>query len=106
MTCRFSSSKPGDTPVRTPEQQNTNFWPAACNASGSNLNQKVSIQMPAQLPRTASPTPRPTRRLKPEVAAKWAAQRRESDIQNLYQTPVEKLSPDDIARMKAAFFRG
>ena len=53
-----------------------------------------------------SPTPRPTRRLKPEVAAKWAAQRRESEIQNLYETPVEKLSPDDIARMKAAFFRG
>ena len=62
--------------------------------------------MPAQLPRSVSPTPRPTRRLKPEVAAIWAAQRREYEIQNLYESPVEKLSPDDIARMKAAFFRG
>jgi hypothetical protein len=40
------------------------------------------------------------------VAAKWAAQRRASELENLYQTPVEKLSPDEIARMKAAFFRG
>lgn len=62
--------------------------------------------MPAQSPRSVSPTHRPTRRLKPEVAARWAAQRRESEIQNLYETPVEKLSPDDIARMKAAFFKG
>jgi len=35
-----------------------------------------------------------------------AAQRRQAELQALYQTPVEKLSPDDIARMKAAFLRG
>lgn len=62
--------------------------------------------MPAQLPPSATHSSRPTRRLKPEVAAKWAAQRRASELENLYQTPVEKLSPDEIARMKAAFFRG
>lgn len=62
--------------------------------------------MPAKTPRTASKSPRPTRRLKPEVAAKLAAQRRQAELQALYQTPVEKLSPDDIARMKAAFLRG
>lgn len=62
--------------------------------------------MPAQFPRSSGPSARPTRRLKPEVAAKWAAQRRESEIQSLYQRPVDKLSPDEIARMKAAFLRG
>lgn len=62
--------------------------------------------MATQIPRSASPTARPARRLKPEVAARLAAQRRETEIQSLYQTPLEKLSPEDIARMKAAFFRG
>lgn len=62
--------------------------------------------MPAQVTRSAAPTARPTRRLKPEVAARWAAQRRETELQSLYQTPLEKLSPEDLARMKAAFFRG
>ena len=63
-------------------------------------------KMAAQSPRSVSTSPRPTRRLKPEVAAKWAAQRKATEIESLYQTPVEKLSPDDLARMKAAFFRG
>lgn len=62
--------------------------------------------MSAQVTRSVPPAPRPSRRLKPEVAARWAAQRRESELKNLYQTPVEKLSPEDIARMKAAFLRG
>lgn len=49
---------------------------------------------------------RPTRRLKPEVAARLAAQRRQHDLKDLYQTPVEQLSPEDLARMKAAFLSG
>lgn len=47
-----------------------------------------------------------TRRLKPEVAARWAARREQEDLQALYQTPVERLSPEEIARMKAAFLSG
>lgn len=49
---------------------------------------------------------RSTRRLKPEVAARWAARREQEDLQVLYQTPVERLSPEEIARMKAAFLSG
>lgn len=62
--------------------------------------------MQSQTSRSATQSPRPTRRLKPEIAAKWAAQRRQTELQDLYETPVEKLSPDEIARMKAAFLRG
>jgi hypothetical protein len=63
--------------------------------------------MPTQTCSTVdTPSRRPSRRLKPEIAARWAAQRRETDLRALYQTPVEKLSPEEIARMKAAFLRG
>lgn len=62
--------------------------------------------MSADTPGTANRPHRPTRRLKPEVAARWAARRQPDDLQALYQTPVEKLSPEEIARMKAAFLRG
>jgi hypothetical protein len=80
--------------------------PEPALARVTSLKKGRKTKMAAQLPRSAAPSPRPSRRVKPEVAAKWAAQRRESEIENLYQTPVEKLSPDDLARMKAAFFRG
>ena len=63
--------------------------------------------MPTQISSTVdASSSRPARRLKPEVAARWAARRRESDLRVLYQTPIEKLSPEEIARMKAAFLRG
>jgi hypothetical protein len=45
------------------------------------------------------------RRLKPEIAARLAAQQQEDEIQKLYNTPVEQLSPEDLAKMKAAFFQ-
>jgi hypothetical protein len=44
------------------------------------------------------------RRLKPEVLAQQAAKRRNEELNKLYETPVEELSPEDIAKMKAAFF--
>ena len=63
--------------------------------------------MPTQISSTLDPSSRrPSRRLKPEVAARWAARRRDSDLRVLYQTPVENLSPEEIARMKAAFLSG
>lgn len=49
---------------------------------------------------------RPVRRLKPEVAARHAARHRNEELEKLYETPVEKLSPEDLAKMKAAFFLG
>lgn len=47
-----------------------------------------------------------TRKLKPEVAAKFAAFRTTERIKELYERPVEELSPEEIAQMRAAFFRG
>jgi hypothetical protein len=46
------------------------------------------------------------RRLKPGVAAKLVAAAHGAEIRELYSRPVEELSPEEIARMRAAFFRG
>lgn len=62
--------------------------------------------MKAEASAAANRPRRSTRRLKPEVAARWAARREQQDLQTLYQTPVERLSPEEIARMKAAFLNG
>lgn len=62
--------------------------------------------MPAQHTENASASTKPVRKLKPEVAARLAARRREAELRSLYETPVEQLSPSDLAKMKAAFFRG
>lgn len=62
--------------------------------------------MSVQQHESAGASRRTTRRLRPEVAAQWAARRREQELKSLYQTPVEELSPDDIAKMRAAFLRG
>ena len=47
-----------------------------------------------------------SRRLKPEVAAKFAALKTAERLKELYDRPVEELSPEEIAQMRAAFFRG
>ena len=52
------------------------------------------------------PTRKPNRRLRPEVAAELIARNREEKLQELYQKPVDKLDPEEILRMKQAFFRG
>ena len=49
---------------------------------------------------------KPGRRLKPGVAAKLAAEMVGAEIRELYDRPVEELSPEEIAKMRAAFFRG
>lgn len=59
-----------------------------------------------ELQQRPSATTGKARRLKPEVARKWAARRKEQELRNLYERPVEQLSPEEMARMKAAFFRG
>jgi hypothetical protein len=46
------------------------------------------------------------RRLRPEVAAELAARNRQSRLDALYEKPVEELDPEEIARMRSAFFRG
>ena len=61
----------------------------------------VSMQ---SAPPSAS-TRKPVRRLRPEVVAQLATRRTASQLEELYQRPVEELSPEEIARMKAAFFR-
>lgn len=52
----------------------------------------------------ASPR-KPVRRLRPEVAAQLATRRSSAQLEQLYERPVQELSPEEIARMKAAFFR-
>jgi hypothetical protein len=44
------------------------------------------------------------RRLRPDVVRQRLAQQRASELEKLYETPVTKLSPDEIRKMKAAFF--
>jgi hypothetical protein len=48
---------------------------------------------------------KPSRRLRPEALAALAARQREAQLQELYQRPVEELEPEELKRMKAAFFR-
>jgi len=45
------------------------------------------------------------RRLKPEVAARFAKATR-VDIRELYSKPVEELTDRELGRMKAAFLQG
>jgi hypothetical protein len=47
-----------------------------------------------------------TRRLRPEAVAMIIARTRQDKIEELYTKPVESLEPEEIARMKAAFFGG
>jgi hypothetical protein len=49
---------------------------------------------------------RPTRRLRPEIAAELATRRRQTRLDDLYGKPVQDLEPDELARMRSAFFRG
>ncbi|HEX5726964.1 MAG TPA: hypothetical protein VFX98_15925 [Longimicrobiaceae bacterium] len=58
-------------------------------------------------PPSAPPSARKSaRRLKPEIAAQLAARRREAQLQDLYSRPIEELSPEELAKMRAAFFIG
>jgi hypothetical protein len=57
------------------------------------------------------PARKRVRRLKPEVVAARRAARGDGrelteELKKLYETPVEQLSPEDLAKMKAAFFLG
>ncbi len=63
--------------------------------------------MPVLHPSSASTRSRkPQRKLKPEVVAQLVARRSESQLEKLYEKPVSELSPDELALMRAAFFRG
>jgi hypothetical protein len=54
-----------------------------------------------------APAPlRRTRKLRPEVASEMARRNRQTQLDTLYDKPVQELDPDDIARMRRAFFRG
>lgn len=65
--------------------------------------QKVNL---SKQPPEIDPEPRPkrTRRLKPDAAERIARFRGER-LNELYVKPVESLQPEELARMKAAFFR-
>ena len=52
-----------------------------------------------------APTRKTSRRLRPEVAAAFAARNRELRLQEFYQKPVEQLEPEELAIMRAAFFK-
>jgi hypothetical protein len=51
-------------------------------------------------------TRRTARRLRPEIAAELATRRQQSRLDDLYGKPVQDLEPDELARMRSAFFRG
>jgi hypothetical protein len=56
----------------------------------------------------ASPPPgvkKISRRLRPEVAAALAARKRQAQLEELYQRPVQELDSEELAQMRAAFFR-
>jgi hypothetical protein len=73
---------------------------------GAELNSREEMA-PVTEAAPQSPSARPSRRLKPGVAAKFAAaQTMGAEIRELYDRPVEQLSPEEIALMRAAFFRG
>ena len=63
----------------------------------------MSVTSPTALPARGAKS---SRRIKPEVLAQLTARKREQQLQQLYNRPVEELSPEEIALMRAAFFRG
>lgn len=88
----------------------TPSWPDPCKASlSSDETPATASQQPDALPTvntTEVKTKKRTRRLKPEYAAKFAAIRTTERVRELYDRPVEDLSPEELAKMRAAFFRG
>jgi hypothetical protein len=63
----------------------------------------VSVPDPSGAP---APAKKPVRRLRPEVAAEVRARARQAKLDALYERPVQDLDRDELAKMKAAFFRG
>jgi len=49
---------------------------------------------------------RTRRRLKPEIARRLAEQKHNAAVKALYERPAQDLTPEEIARLKSAFFRG
>lgn len=49
---------------------------------------------------------RPRRKLRPGVAARFAAKAVQSQISELYAKPLEELTPDELRKMKSAFLLG
>jgi hypothetical protein len=62
----------------------------------------VSVTDPSGAP---APAKRPSRRLRPEVVAALAARKRQTELDELYQKPVQDLESDELARMRRAFFK-
>jgi hypothetical protein len=56
-------------------------------------------------PSSHQPSKKRARRLRPEVAAAIIERQRAAQLDDLYSKPVDALEPEEIARMKAAFFR-
>lgn len=63
----------------------------------------MSVSEPSGAP---APAKKPARRLRPEVAAALQARARQARLDALYEKPVQDLERDELAKMKAAFFRG
>ena len=55
---------------------------------------------------TVAPEARHKRRLRPDVAAKFAARAVQNEIAELYAKPLEELTPEEIRKMKSAFLLG
>jgi hypothetical protein len=55
----------------------------------------------------AQPAPsRPKRKLRPEVAARLTAQAVKNELEQLYAKAPADLTPEELRKMKAAFFLG
>lgn len=87
----------------------TPSWPDPCTASPpTGADTPTAPQEPVTFPVVKTIEPqlkKRTRRLKPEIAAKFAAVRTAERLQQLYDRPVAELSPEELAQMRAAFFR-
>lgn len=52
------------------------------------------------------PATRHKRRLRPDVAARFAARAVQNEVAELYAKPLEELTPEEIRKMKSAFLLG
>lgn len=73
-------------------------------ASETQFPPEQKVNLSKQPPEIAPEPHKRTRRLKPDAAERIARLRSER-LNELYVKPVESLEPEEIARMKAAFFR-
>jgi hypothetical protein len=72
--------------------------------SSDDVNKMENLALSISDTDSVSSIKKPSRRLRPEVAAAFAARRRETQLEEFYRKPVDQLEPEELAIMRAAFF--